>query len=104
LLLNLLTSMSRTLRILAYHASSLYLDDGLVRICRFLSQRLVPDSNPLTAKFGISRQEMANLLGMHRVSLHRVLREQKERGLFGSISEKSITILRPHEFYGLAGK
>jgi CRP-like cAMP-binding protein len=104
LLLNLLKSMSRTIRILAYHASSMSLDDMLVRICRCLSQRLVPDSNPLTAAINISRQEMANLLGIHRISLYRVLREQQERGLFGSIKGKHITILRPHEFYELAKK
>jgi CRP-like cAMP-binding protein len=102
LLLDLLKSMSRWIRILTYHASSMSLDDTLVRICRCLSQRLVPGSSPLTAKIGISRQEMANLLGIHRISLYRVLREQQERGLFGAIRGKSITILRPHEFYELA--
>ena len=102
LLLDLLKSLSRTIRILSYHASSMCLDDTLVRICRCLSQRLVPDSSPLTAKIGVSRQEMANLLGIHRISLYRVLREQQERGLFGSIRGKCITILRPHEFYELA--
>jgi CRP-like cAMP-binding protein len=104
LLLNLLMSMSRWIRILSYHASSMCLDDTLVRICRCLSQRLVPGSSPLTAKIGISRQEMANLLGIHRISLYRVLRKQQERGLFGSIQGKAITILRPHEFYELAKK
>jgi len=102
LLLNLLKSMSRSIRILAYHASSMSLDDTLVRLCRCLSQRLVPDSSPLTAKISISRQEMASLLGIHRISLYRVLREQQERGLFGAIRGKSITILRPQEFYALA--
>ena len=102
LLINLLKSMSRCIRILAYHASSMSLDDTLVRICRYLSQQLVPGSNPLTARVSISRQEMASLLGIHRVSLYRVLREQQECGLFGSVSGKSITILRPREFYELA--
>jgi CRP-like cAMP-binding protein len=104
LLLNLLQSMSRKLRIMSYHASTLYLDDMLVRICKFLAQRLVPDSNPLTAKIGISRQEMASLLGMHRISLYRVLRQQEEYGLFGPIKGNTMTILRPHEFYKLAEK
>ncbi|MDR2696342.1 MAG: Crp/Fnr family transcriptional regulator [Deltaproteobacteria bacterium] len=104
LLLNLLHSMARKLRIQSYQASSLCLDDALVRICKFLEQRLVPDSSPLTAKIGISRQEMASLLGMHRISLYRTLRRQEERGLFGPIRGRVITILRPREFYQLAGK
>jgi len=104
LLLNLLRSMSRKMRIMSYHASSLYLDDVLVRICKFLAQRLVPDSNPLTAKLGVSRQEMASLLGIHRVSLYKALRHQEERGLFGPITGKTMEILRPREFYELAEK
>jgi CRP-like cAMP-binding protein len=104
LLHNLLQSMARKLRIMAYHVSSLYLDDMLARVCKFLSQRLVPDSNPLAAKIGMSRQEMASLLGMHRISLYKVLRQQEERGLFGSIRGKTITILRPQEFYRMVEK
>lgn len=101
LMYNLFQSMSRQMRIMSYHASSLYLDDGLARICKFLAERIVPGSNPLTAKIGISRQEMASLLGMHRISLYRVLRQQEERGLFGRGARGLMTILRPHEFYKL---
>jgi CRP-like cAMP-binding protein len=102
LLINLFQSMARQMRLMSYHASSLYLDDGLARICKFLAERIVPGSNPLTAKIGMSRQEMANLLGMHRISLYRVLRRQQERGLFGKSVRGAMTILRPHEFYKLA--
>ena len=104
LLINLFHSMARKMRVANYHASSLYLDDGLARVCKFLSHRLVPGSRPLTAKIGISRQEMASLIGMHRISLYRVLRQQEEEGLFGAIKGNTITILRPHEFYELAAK
>ena len=104
LLLNLISSMARKLQIVYYHASSLYLDDVLVRLCKFLAQRLVPDSNPLTAKLGISRQEMASLLGIHRVSLYRVLRQQEENGLLGPVKGSAVTILRPQEFYKLLEK
>jgi CRP-like cAMP-binding protein len=102
LLLNLFRSMSRKVKILSYQASSLCLDSALVRICKFLSQRLVPDSSPLTAKIGMSRQEMASLLGMHRISLYKALRRQEERGLFGPMTGGAIPILRPQDFYKLA--
>jgi hypothetical protein len=42
---------------------------------------------------------MASMLGMHRISLYKALRRQEERGLFGSVRGKTITILRPQEFY-----
>jgi len=99
LLQNLLQTMARKLRILAYHAASLYLDDMAARVCKFLSQRIVPGSSPLTAKIRMSRQEMANLLGMHRISLYKALRQLEERGLLGPTRGKTITILRPQEFY-----
>lgn len=101
LMLNLLQSMARKLRVMSNQASSLYLDDVLVRTCKFLAQRLVPDSNPLTAVPGISRQEMASLLGVHRITLYKVLRQQEEAGLIGPFEGNSVTILRPGEFYRL---
>jgi CRP-like cAMP-binding protein len=103
LLLNLYQSMSRKLKILSCQASSLCLDSLLVRICKFLSQRIVPDSSPLIADIGMPQQEMASLLGVHRISLYRVLRQQEEDGLFGPIRGNTITILRPQDFYALAG-
>ena len=103
LLLNLLQSMARKVKILTSQASSLSLDSVLERLCKFLAQRLVPDSDPLTARVGITRHELASLLGVHRVSLYRVLRQQEQRGLFGPITGDTMTILRPQDFYRLAG-
>jgi CRP-like cAMP-binding protein len=103
LLLNLFQSMGRKLKILSCQASSLCLDSVLVRICKFLSQRIAQDSNPLIASIGMSQQEMASLLGVHRISLYRVLRQQEELGLFGPVRGDTITILQPDEFYALAG-
>ncbi len=101
LTLNLLHSMARKLRTLSNQASSLYVDDVLVRTCKFLARRLLPDSDPLTADPGISRQEMASLLGVHRITLYKVLRQQEEQGLFGPFERHAVTILRPEEFFRL---
>ena len=51
---------------------------------------------------GVSKQEMASLLGVHRISLYKILRQQEESGLFGPFSGKTVTILRPDEFFLLA--
>ncbi len=102
LILNLLHSMARKLRTLSSQASSLYVDDVLVRTCKFLAQRLLPDSDPLTADPGISRQEMASLLGVHRITLYKVLRQQEEQGLFGPFDRHAVVILRPEDFFRLA--
>ena len=50
LTLNLLHSMARKLRTLSNQASSLYVDDVLVRTCKFLAQRLLPDSDRSVCK------------------------------------------------------
>jgi len=103
LLLNLVHSLARKVRILSSQTAALSLDSVLVRFCKFLSQRIVPDSSPLVANIGISQHEMASLLGVHRVSLYRVLHQQIKRGLFGPITGDTMTILRPDDFYKLAG-
>lgn len=101
LIINLLESMSRKLRILSNQASSLYLDNVLVRTCKFLAQRLQPGSDPLKVELGMSRQEMASLLGVHRISLYKVLRQQEENGMFGPFTRDNITILQPEVFFKL---
>lgn len=99
LLMNMLHTMARKLRILAAQSASLYLDDVLVRTCKFLALRIVPGSVPLMSNPGISRQQMASLLGVHRVTLYKVLRQQEEAGLFGPFNRQSVTILQPDVFY-----
>lgn len=102
LIANLLFSMSRKLRILSNQASSLYVDNLLVRVCKFMAQHIEPDSKPLMANLGISRQEMASLLGVHRVSLYKVLKQQEDEGLFGPFEGNAVVILQPEVFYRLA--
>lgn len=42
---------------------------------------------------------MASLLGVHRITLYKVLRQQEEQGLFGPFERHAVTILRPEEFF-----
>lgn len=104
LLLNLARSMAYKMRVFFHQAASMYLDTVLVRTCKFLAQRIVPGSEPLTANVGISRQEMASLLGVHRISLYKILRQQEENGLLGPFENKRVVILRPDDFFRIVGK
>ena len=99
LMRNLLHSMARKLRLVGQQASSLYVDDVLVRACKFLAQRIVPGSVPLTAVPNMSHQEMASFLGVHRITLYKILKQQKKKGVFGTISSKGVVILRPEAFF-----
>ena len=104
LLLNLIRSMAYKMRVFSHQAASMYLDSVLVRTCKFLAQRIVPGSNPLTAEVGISRQDMASLLGVHRISLYKILRQQEEAGLLGPFENRRVTILRPDDFFRIVNR
>lgn len=101
LLMNLARSMARKMRALSHQAASLYLDSVLVRTCKFLAQRIVPGSDPPIADVGISRREMAALLGVHRISLYKILRQQEEIGLLGPFVDRRVVVLRPAEFFDI---
>lgn len=104
LILNLLPSLARKVRLLSNQASSLSVDDVLIRLCKFLGQRVVPGSSPLRVRPGISRQELASVLGVHRITLYKVLKQQEESGLFGPglHDQQSFTVLDPERFFELA--
>lgn len=101
LMLNLLPSMARKVRMLSNHASSLYLDDVTVRVCKFLGQRIIPGSSPLLARPGISRQELASLLGVHRITLFKSLKHLEEYGICGPYEHDTCVILQPERFFEL---
>lgn len=76
------------------------MESHLTRICKFLASRIVPGSEPLRAKRDISYRDMADLLGMHRITLYKVMRQAQERGLFSfDKNSDEIFILKPDEFY-----
>lgn len=107
LMLNLTQSMASKMRTLVHHAASMCLDNALVRLCKFLEQRIIPDSEPLTADLGLSRQEIAGLLGINRISLYKLLRQQEELGVLGPVQDRRVVIRQPDIFFQIiagAGK
>ena len=100
LLFNLCKSYSVKVTLLSKNAVSLCMESQLTRICKFLASRIVPGSEPLRAKRDISYRDMADLLGMHRITLYKVMRQAQERGLFSfDKNSDEIFILKPDEFY-----
>jgi len=100
LLLNLCCSYSLKVTLLSKNVISLSLESQLTRICKFLASRIVPDSQPLRARRDISYRDMAGLLGMHRITLYKVLRQAQSRGLLSfDKNSDEVFILNPQEFY-----
>ena len=98
LAMNLMQAMGRKLRLLFEQASSLYLHSLRRRTFRFLQQRIVPGTTPPTAKLGISKQEMASLLGVHRISLYKLLRECEDEGILAQVRGDRFAILNMEAF------
>lgn len=100
LLLNLCQSYATKVTLLSLQLVSLSLESQLTRVCKYLASRLVPGSAPLRAKRDLSYREMADLLGMHRISLYKVMRQAQDRGLWEFDKNcDEIVILQPSVFF-----
>lgn len=99
LIINLLFSLARKVRLLSNQASSLSVDEVFIRVCKFLGRRIVPDSSPPCIKPGISRQEMANLLGIHRITLFKILKQMEDSKIFAPYDRGSFVVLQPEVFF-----
>ncbi len=100
LLLNLCQSYSVKVALLAQQVVSLSVESHLTRVCKFLAERIIPGSNPLRAKRDMPLFEMADLLGMHRITLYKAMREAQSRGLLSfDKNSDEIVILQPKTFF-----
>ena len=100
LLLNLCQSYSVKVALLAQQVVSLSVESHLTRVCKFLAARIIPGSNPMRARRDLPLFEMADLLGMHRITLYKALRSAQSRGLltFDKHSDE-VVILQPEVFF-----
>lgn len=103
LAMNLMQAMGRKLRLLFEQASSISLHSLRRRTFRFFQQRIEPGSMPPTARIGISKQEMASLLGVHRISLYKLLRECEEEGILAPLKGDRFAILDMQAFLAELG-
>ncbi|MBB5142979.1 Crp/Fnr family transcriptional regulator [Desulfovibrio intestinalis] len=100
LLINLCESYSKKVGLLAKQLVSLSLESPLTRVCKYLASRIVPGSNPLCAHRDMSYREMADLLGMHRTSIHKVMRQWQAEGIWDFDRNSSdVIILQPDAFF-----
>ena len=99
LILDLCHSMARKMRALSDQASSLFLDSLKVRTVRFLAQHVVKGTDPMLVDLGITKQELAALLGVHRISLYKILKDYEDAGVLSPFHGSQVTILRPEAFF-----
>ena len=91
---DMLRSLAWKIRVLTNQIATLSLDDLSVSICKFLLLHATRDvSGTLVADPGISQQALASLLGVHRVTCNRVLRDLEKRGIISEYRQKGVVIL-----------
>ena len=61
------------------------------RVCAFFMRKVRQFGT--TLQLGLSHDELASLVGMHRVTLARVLKELREEGIIGRYSKDHLEIL-----------
>lgn len=104
MLLNLCHSFSLKVSLLAQNMASFTLETPRQRVYRYLAARIEPGSNPPRIQRTMPYIEIANLLGMHRISLYKILNAAQKSGILAFDKKKtSITILQPEIFFRNAG-
>lgn len=93
IVMNIFETMANKLRIVSSQINDLSLNPPKIRVYKLIySLALDPNNNIIHN----SQQELADLLGIHRVTLNRILVDLKIKGILQEdISKKRITLLNP---------
>ena len=97
LVMALLRSLASKVRVLCNQSVSLTLEDLPSRICRFLYLRMRTHDEPRICP-GLNQQELANLLGVHRVTLNKALRELEKHRILGPYGKDEVYVLDMERF------
>lgn len=96
LVVNLLEGMANKTYIISGHAGGL---ESLVsrasKVLIYVAERehgVITDAKVICAK-GISQQELANILGVHRVTLNHAIGQLKKQGIIGEMTKSTLVIL-----------
>lgn len=90
-------AMASKIRMLCNQSVELTTSELSTRICRFICQRaksgLISKGTGCYVKPSLTQQELSSLLGVHRVTLNKALRDLENRGIIGPYSRNELFIL-----------
>ncbi|HJD97647.1 Crp/Fnr family transcriptional regulator [Mailhella massiliensis] len=89
---NLMSSMGLKLLLMHNTLSNSGTGNALTRLCRFCLNMSQADNNALELSPGISQRELANLLGVHRISLLRSIQKLKRDGVLKELTRDRLII------------
>lgn len=92
-------NMACKIRVLTNQIATLSMDGLAVRICKYLQLHLSRDeTGKLISRPRINQQGLANLLGVHRVTCNRVLRNLERGGIISEFCRETVYILDEEAF------
>lgn len=92
LVINLMQSLGVRLLLMHNSVSSAGTGDTAVRLARFCFNMYASAQESRVIRLDMALTELANLLGMHRISLFRAIRKLKEAGALRSLTRTEIII------------
>lgn len=96
---NLVESLSLKSCYLFSQACNLGLFDAFQNVCRVLYGMVIFAENKKTVVPQLSQQDIASFVGIHRGSLHKILRRLKDEGVIGTYSRHSMKVLDLDKLY-----
>jgi len=92
LISNLLRSMGIKMLIHYTFLAGMGTGEPTIHLCRFILNLFRQNNNRTSFPCGMTQQEVANLLGIHRVTLARAIAELKELGVIAQFTRKEVHI------------
>lgn len=99
---NLMASIGLKLLLMHNTLASSATGSAVCRVCRFCFNMSLANGNARELVPNISQAQLANLLGMHRISLLRVLQQLKEEGVLEELTSERLVIRDPDRLRALA--
>ena len=98
-------SMASKIRMLCNQSVDIATVELSTRICRFVVIRARNGGLESQGRvnLALNQQELSSLLGVHRVTLNKALRDLENRGVIGAYSRKSVEIVDEQRLLQLAG-
>ena len=98
-------SMASKIRVLCNQSVDIATIELATRICRFIVIRSRNGGleSPGRVNLALNQQELSSLLGVHRVTLNKALRDLENRGVIGAYSRKGVEIVDVQRLVQLAG-
>ncbi len=92
---DIIKTLAEKLHVLSNQSASLGLDSLNSRICKFIVLRYQenPHENGMVDLGSIRMQDLANILGVHRITLYRAMKEIEKSGIIELVDKKKIRIL-----------